>query len=95
MSVLAEGLNCGTSVVGVPDAPLASDNPAAPNAGTAFFSFVSWIALCLTWHARPFVCAIYATAPHDIEQVTKKSGDRGDPVAIKAAVEVVISAARQ
>ena len=34
-------------------------------------------------------------APHDIEQVTKKSGDRGDPVAIKAAVEVVISAARQ
>jgi hypothetical protein len=41
------------------------------------------------------VCAIYATAPHDIEQVTKKSGDRGDPVAIKAAVEVVISAARQ
>ena len=60
-----------------------------------FFSFVSWIALCLTWHARPFVWAIFATAPHDIEQVTKKSGDRGDPVAIKAAVEVVISAARQ
>ena len=56
-----------------------------------FFSFVSWIAPCLTWHARPFVCAIYATAPHDIEQVTKKLRACGDPVAIKAAVEVVIS----
>jgi hypothetical protein len=69
----------GSSAAGVADALLASDNdkPATPNAGTAFLLFRLEDRIGASLLADEL--AIYATAPWNVEQVTKKLGNWGVP----------------